>query len=100
MPFLTGKCFFNPSTAITGVRWRPGRRAEAISCTGMSGIPSSIEPLRVPAGCPMPGPLLLVGGKLRVTAVIREGAPGRECAAGREIVQRRHHAGDFLEPLD
>ncbi len=54
----------------------------------------------MPASRPMPRPLLLVGRELRAALVIGEGAARCKRATGREIVQRRHHAGNFLQPLD
>ena len=77
-----------------------GAGAAATSRTGTLRHPApAIKPLRVPAGRPMARPLLLVGRKLTTAAVVGEGAARRERAAGRQVGQRRHHAGDFLQPL-
>src|SRR5919206_3200741 len=59
----------------------------------------SIEPVRMPAGGPVARPLLLIGRILGPAQLVRIGAARREAAAGREIRQRRHHAGDLPEPL-
>src|SRR5689334_1042421 len=76
-----------------------GGRAAATSGTGMLG-PISIKAFRMPASRPMPRTLLFIGRELRAALVIRKGATRRKGATGRQIVQRRHHARNFLQPLD
>jgi hypothetical protein len=48
----------------------------------------------------MPWPQLLVGWELRPAAVVGKGAAWGKRATRWQIVQRRHHTGDFLQPLD
>src|SRR5271169_1534163 len=84
---------------MVGARLTTDPRAATTSCTAMLD-PVPIEAFRVPASRPMPRPLLLVGRKLCAALVVREGATRRKGATGREVVQRRHHAGNFLQPLD
>src|SRR5260370_27096652 len=84
---------------MIGARLTNDPRAATTSCTAMLG-PVSVEAFRMPASRPMPRPLLLVGRKLRAALVIREGAARRKGATGGQIVQRRYHAGNFLQPLD
>src|SRR5580704_10980049 len=84
---------------MIGARLTTDPRATTTSCTAMLG-PVSVEAFRMPASRPMPRPLLLVGRKLCAALVIREGAARRKGATWRQIIQRRHHAGNFLQPLD
>src|ERR1700736_2384168 len=84
---------------MTGVELRADPFAATISPTARSAISPTIEPLRMPAGCPMPRTQLFIWGELGAAAVIGEGAPWGKRATRRKIIQRRHHAGDFLQPL-
>src|SRR5438552_12047159 len=85
---------------MTGIVLRAGPCAAATSPTASSAIPPTIEPLRMPAGRPMTRPQLLIGWKLRPATVIGKGAARCESATWRQVIERRHHPGDFLQPSD
>src|SRR5579864_6385117 len=95
-PFLTGKCFFRFVTSSTGAALWP--TAAAVSDRLRAAASLAIEPLRMPAGGPVSGTLLLVGRVERAALVVRKGAARRKRAAGRQVGQSRYHAGDFLQP--
>ncbi len=57
------------------------------------------HPVGMPAGGPVGGPLLFIGRIFAPADVAGEGAARREDAAGRQIAERRHHAGDLLQAL-
>src|SRR5262245_49868339 len=64
-----------------------------------SGIAGSGELIGVPAGRPMAPGLLFVRRILLAAHVTGKGTAGREAAAGRQVREGRHNAGNFLQPL-
>src|SRR3984957_205153 len=94
-PWRTVKCVLRSDTSSTGVAASVTLRASAAA---RSAIAVSEDLVRAPAGGPMLRPLLRVVGKRLQAAVLRIGAARREDAAGRQVGQRRHHAGDLLQP--
>src|SRR3954470_17812727 len=82
-PFLIGKCFFRFVTSSTGGRG--------------SGMAASIETFGMPAGGPACRSFLLVGRRLAAAAIVCKRAARRERAASREMSERGHDAGDFLQ---
>src|SRR5436190_432323 len=92
-PFLTGKCFFRLTTSSTGARLCP--TLAAIAPLPIAGL--AIQLLGMPACRPMARALLLVGRKERTAAFVGKRAARREGAAGRQVRQGRHLAGDFLQ---
>ena len=66
---------------------------------GRQAWPAPSSSLGMPARGPMARPLLLVGRRTRARQrSSANGAARREGAARRQIGQRRHDAGDFLQP--
>src|SRR3954447_13062310 len=89
-PRRTGKCFFSALTTSTGWAIEPlwtaaSVMAAPVGCSGM------------PARGPMARAFFLVGRILRRTALVGARAARRERASRRQVGQRRHHAGDFLQ---
>src|SRR6185295_19471441 len=80
-----GKYFFSPFTSNTAA--------------GLSGISGSSELVRVPAGRPVALLLFFVARILLLAHVAGKGTAGRERAARRQVAERRHNAGNFLQPL-
>src|SRR5262245_16074973 len=84
-PRRTGKYFFSPLTSNTAV--------------GLSGIGGSSELVGVPAGRPMAVLLFFVARIGLPADVAGKGTARRERAARRQVAERRHNAGNFLQPL-
>src|SRR5262249_4940821 len=90
----TGPAAFAPSLAPSLV---PSLALRASLAAAISVIAASENLVRAPARRPVSGPFLLVGRIGLQAAVLREGAARREGAAGRQVGERRHHAGDLLQ---
>src|SRR5262249_42306668 len=83
-PRRTGKYFLRPFTSSTAA---------------LSGIGGTHDLVGMPAGRPVLRGLLLVGWILLAAHVAGKGAARRETAAGRQIAEGGHNAGNFLQPL-
>src|SRR5207302_8571791 len=57
----------------------------------------TIKLLRMPAGRPMPGTLLLIGREERAAALVGIGTARRERTSRRQVGQRRHLTRNLLE---
>src|SRR5579871_2466992 len=91
------KCFLRSCTSSTGVG-ASFPFAGARVAVAASAIACSKNFARPPAGGPVTRALLLVGREGGAAAILRVGAARREGAAGRQVAERRHHAGDLLQP--
>src|ERR1700738_2283037 len=91
------KWVFRSHTSSTG--GASGAVADLAVASAASLIAGSKDLARAPARRPVTGPFLLVGREGRAAAILGIVAARREHAAGGQIAQRRHHAGDFLQPL-
>src|SRR5262249_3791116 len=95
-PWRMSKCFLRSRTSSTGGEACP--LAEARAVVAVSAIAASEDLVRAPAGGPVARALLLVGREGGAAAVLRIGAARRKNAAGRQVAERRDHAGDLLQP--
>src|ERR1043166_8359994 len=90
------KCFLRSRTSSTGGGAScpvAGARV-AVAASAMT-VPKDL--VRAPARGPVARTLLLVGREGGAAAVLRIRAARRKHAAGRQVAQRRHHAGDLLQ---
>src|ERR1700687_406484 len=96
-PWWMAKWVLRSRTSSTG-GGASGATLGALVVVATSVIAGSKNLARAPARRPMARPLLLIRWERRAATVLREGAARREHAADRQVAQRRHHAGNFLQP--
>src|SRR5262249_11720055 len=96
-PWRMAKCFLRSRTSRTGGASFP--LADARVAVAASAIAPSEDLARAPARRPVTRALLLVGREGGAASVLGMRAARRKHAAGRQVGERRHHAGDLLQPL-